>query len=127
MDSIDPAAYAALQRELAEAHAYQTATAAILGVVSQSITDSQPVMEAIVASCQQLFPTDSAGIWLADDDEHGSLVACRGPAYAGLETAPKRAHFDPDPVSVSHRRGELLHYPDLNPARPVASEAVQSR
>lgn len=111
MSTIDPAAYAALQRELNQAHAYpaaieldnarliretqqaleqQTTTAAILRIVSQSITDSQPVMEAIVASCHQLFPTDSAGIWLADDDEHGSLVAFRGPAYAGLETVPKR-------------------------------------
>ena len=143
MSTIDPAAYAALQRELNQAHAYpaaieldnarliretqqaleqQTTTAAILRIVSQSITDSQPVMEAIVASCHQLFPTDSAGIWLADDDEHGSLVAFRGPAYAGLETVPKRAHSDPDSVSVSHGQGQLLHYPDIN----LATDAPQA-
>ena len=94
----------------------QTASAAVLRVIGQSVADSQPVMEAIVASCHQLFPTDSAGIWLADDDQHGELVAYRGKAYAGIAAAPKRAHFDLDPVAVAHRQGKLLHYPDFNPA-----------
>jgi len=49
------AAIAGLKRQLAEARAQQAATAEVLRVISSSPTDTQPVFETIVRSCQRLF------------------------------------------------------------------------
>ncbi len=46
---------AARTAELSEALERQTATAEILRVISSSITDTQPVFDAIVQSCRRLF------------------------------------------------------------------------
>ena len=45
-----------LARELHEALEQQTTTADILGVVSNSLSDTQPVFDAIVESGLRLFP-----------------------------------------------------------------------
>jgi GAF domain-containing protein len=51
--------------ETREALERQTATAEILRVISSSVTDSQPVFDAIVTSCQRLFGGKAVNLLLA--------------------------------------------------------------
>ena len=46
----------------------QTATAEVLQVISSSVSDTQPVFEKILQSCQRLFGGDELGVLLVDDD-----------------------------------------------------------
>jgi GAF domain-containing protein/CheY-like chemotaxis protein len=59
---------ARLFNETKEALDRQTATAEILRVISASVTDSQPVFDAIVASCRRLFGGLSVNLLLAVGD-----------------------------------------------------------
>ena len=55
--------------ELSESLEQQTATAKILGVISNSLNDTQPVFDAIVQSGVRLFPGAAIFIALADAQE----------------------------------------------------------
>jgi len=57
-----------LFNETKEALERQTATAEILKVISQSTTDVQPVLEAIVRSAAKLFPQCNAFVFMRDGD-----------------------------------------------------------
>jgi GAF domain-containing protein len=54
--------------ELSESLEQQTATAKILGVISNSLTDTQPVFDAIVECGVELFPGAAISIALPDGD-----------------------------------------------------------
>ena len=54
--------------ETREALERQTATADILRVISNSVTDTQPVFEAIVESCRRLFAGRAVGLALPKND-----------------------------------------------------------
>jgi GAF domain-containing protein len=93
--------------QLREALEHQTATAEVLGIISRSTTDVQPVLDAIVASAARVCGIDDVGLRLR---EGNSLVA--------------RAHFGPIPITrveISidepwfHWIGEhgTLHVPDV--------------
>src|SRR6266566_1208725 len=82
---------AELQQQLAErtverdeALARETSTAEILTVISNLLTDTQPVFEAIVQSGLKLFPDAAISIALAIEDQiHAVAIA-----------EPDRAHAD---------------------------------
>jgi GAF domain-containing protein len=97
--------------ELREALEYQTATAEVLGIISRSPTDVQPVLDAIVESAARVCGIDDVELRLQDGD-----------------TMVSRAHFGPIPV----RRVEIgidapenrwmrehgtLHVPDARAAQ----------
>jgi GAF domain-containing protein/CheY-like chemotaxis protein len=66
--------------ETQEALEHQRALSDILGAISSSPTDTQPVFEAIAASCERLFAGTYIGINLVEDDGASlRLVAYRGP------------------------------------------------
>jgi len=56
-----------LFNETKEALEQQTATAEVLRVISSSISDTAPVFDKILESCQHLFESDQVGIFLVDD------------------------------------------------------------
>ena len=71
--------------DLSEALEQQTATAQILGVISQSLSDTQPVFDAIVQSGVRLFSGAAIFIALADEGEV-KAVAIAGPTRPAPKT-----------------------------------------
>jgi two-component system, NtrC family, sensor kinase len=97
----------ATAKELREALEHQTATAAVLGIISRSPTDVQPVLDSIVESAARVCGIDDVVLRLR---EAGNMVV--------------RAHFGPIPtgrvqISVDEaqyrwvREHGALHIPDL--------------
>src|SRR5262249_418888 len=94
--------------ELREALKHQTATAEVLGIISRSPTDVQPVLDAIVESAGRVCGIDNLGLRLR---EGNSLVsrAQFGPVPAG------RAEVSVDePAPRWIREHGTLHVPDIS-------------
>jgi two-component system, NtrC family, sensor kinase len=67
-------------RELTESLEQQTATSEVLQVISSSLTDTQPVFDAIVHSGLKLFPDAAIAIALPDGDRiRAAAIAERDP------------------------------------------------
>ena len=56
----------------------------MLRVISNSVANTQPVMDAIVERCIHLFGADGTQIWLVRDNEHRDLAAMQGKLYTAL-------------------------------------------
>ena len=77
------------ERELAEALEHQTATAEVLGIISRSPTDVQPVLDAIVESAAKVCGIDDVVLRLAE----GSMDVVR-------------AHFGPIPIRAGREANQ---------------------
>ena len=73
--------------ELREALEHQTATAEVLGIISRSPTDAQPVLDAIVESAAKVCGIDDLGLRLRNGNDFVS-----------------RARFGPIAVGFSHEK-----------------------
>ena len=58
--------------ELREALEHQTATAEVLGIISRSPTDVQPVLDAIVESAARVCGIDDVVLRLREGNSYGS-------------------------------------------------------
>jgi GAF domain-containing protein len=119
----------ARNRELTESLEQQTATAEILGVISRSPTDTQPVFDGIVASAVRLCDARIGAIYRI---ERGSIDVV---ATADLNDEARRAHRLTYPMPVSDMQipfqgvvstAELLHVVDID-AAPGFSDAFRAR
>src|SRR4030095_16703578 len=110
--------------EKKEAVEQQKASAEVLGVISSSVADTQPVFSRILLSCENLFGGHHMGINLVGEDGPVPLTT-----YAG----PNRADFESMfPIPLSRESGSgtamlerrIVHYPDVG-ADPSVPEYVK--
>ena len=91
-------------RELSEALEQQSATADILGVISNSLTDTQPVFDAIVQGGLNFFPGSAISVALRDGDMvRAAAVAEPDPARA---EAWRRTF--PNPLTREYMHGTAI-------------------
>ncbi len=80
--------------ETQEALEQQRATADVLRVISQSVSDTGPAFQAIGESCQRLFASDQVVISLVRDDGHvyhaATVTSCTTPTSSTDRTCPRR-------------------------------------
>jgi signal transduction histidine kinase len=112
-----------LVNETKEALERQTAMAEVLKVISGSPTNAQPVFEAIVESCQRLFPGYQIGINLVDDTGGLYLSAARSPHADALSRYFERSATRRTGTSIRLRRA-IAHYPDVEGEADVPEEVI---
>ena len=104
--------------DLTESLEQQTATSEVLGVISNSLSDAQPVFDAIVQSGMRLFPDDAVFIALPDN---GMLKAAAMAEKDSARAAVWRQRF-PFPLSREYLHGvaildrALVDVPDVRKA-----------
>ena len=110
-----------LFNETKEALEQQKASAEVLGAISASIADTQPVFDKILDSCERLFEGHQMGINLIDEDGLAHLGAYRGP------NRPEFEKYYPYPADTDSgtrraiRARDVVHFSDVatSPDVPV--------
>src|SRR5262249_39574857 len=107
--------------ELTEALGRETATGAILGVISSSPTDIQPVLDAITESAARLCDAIDTAIFL-EDGEHLRLATHLGPIPLGpvgeftvpmvSGTLTGRAALELRTIQLADHQAEADDYPE---------------
>ena len=101
-----------LFNETTESLEQQKASGEVLSAISASLSDTKPVFDKILYSCQRLFAGKQVGINLVADDERIVIGAYQGP---GREELERIAPFPPGHASGSGAaiaEGRVKHYPD---------------
>jgi PAS domain S-box-containing protein len=101
-----------LFNETHEALERQKASGEVLRVISQSVDDTGPVFEAIVAACARLFPAHSIGINVVDEEGRVRLRACEGPNRELLHRYFAEKVETERGTDLVLKRG-VAHFPDV--------------
>jgi len=102
-----------LFNETREALEQQRASAEVLGAISSSIADTQPVFEKILERCERLFESELVGVTIAQ----GEKIELA--AYHGVDRERLQAIY-PLPLSQDSGSGSAIleaavkHYPDVD-------------
>ncbi len=102
-----------LWNETKEALDQQRASGEVLAAISNSIADTAPVFETILASCERLFAGKVGSITIVDEAGMVHLGAYHGPGQSAM------ADIFPFPLGrdsstgLSIERRAVLHYPDI--------------
>ena len=87
----------------------QRASANILGVITKSVADMQPVFEKILESCKELFDGDELDVLLIDDEGLLQVAAYLGKARDTiLATFP--APWEATPAGRAIRERRVANY-----------------
>ena len=125
--------YAGLERKvdertaaLTEALEQQTATAAVLQVISGAQSDVQPVFDKIVESCHSLFASEMIGIQIVNDiDATLRLAAYRGRGREQLHRLyPLPLAGSSAELAIAEQR--VVHTPDVLGGAQVAPALLHS-
>ena len=116
---------ARLFNETKEALEQQKASAEILGVISQSVADPQPVFDKILESCKQLFDGDELDVLLIDDEGLLQVAAYLGKARDTI-MATFPAPWEVTPAGRAIRERRVANYSDVlnNPDTPPVLRRV---
>ncbi len=106
--------------ELREALEHQTATAEVLGIISRSPTDVQPVLDAIVESAARVCGIDDLGLRLRD----GNVIISRA-HFGPIAMAGRRISID-EPRFRWVREHGTLHIPDARAQNDFPMLGVRS-
>jgi GAF domain-containing protein len=110
---------AATFRELSEALEQQTAASEVLGIISSSPADLEPVFETILANATRLCEASYGGLWLCEGDGF-RLVGRHGIVPAALEVERPRGA-----LVRSHPRGALASAVRTRQAVQVADLSME--
>jgi GAF domain-containing protein/HAMP domain-containing protein/anti-sigma regulatory factor (Ser/Thr protein kinase) len=105
---------ARLFNETQEALEQQTATADVLQVIGNSVSNAQPVFDKILQTCEHLFGGTQIGINLVGEDGQIWIGAYHGPGREALESTQPFPTGDGSGsgAAIAHRR--VMHYPDTS-------------
>src|SRR5215813_13801753 len=94
--------------QLREALEHQTATAEVLGIISRSPTDVQPVLDAIVESAAWVCGIDDVGLWLRE----GNAAVFRA-HFGPISIGRVQVGLDEPQIRWIREHG-TLHVPDIH-------------
>ena len=101
-----------LFNETREALEQQKASADILGVISSSVADAQPVFDKILESCKHLFGGDELDVLLVDEQGQLNIAAYIGDSHDVVAaTFPAPVELTPAGRAIQERKA--IHWPDL--------------
>jgi two-component system NtrC family sensor kinase len=101
-----------LFNETKEALERQKASADILGVISNSVADAQPVFDKILESCKHLFGGDELDVLLVDEQGQLNIAAYIGDSH-DVVAATFPAPVELTPAGRAIRERKAVHWPDL--------------
>ena len=87
------------------------ASAEVLSVISNSVSDSAPVFDKILDSCERLLGTEQLGIFVVGEDAIVRSVAWRG--WIAEEAGYSELPLDQSHTGQAIRERRAVHLPDL--------------